>query len=455
MDFADICPDDIIFTYTKPLVWLENRYPAKMAEFGLNADVEDGFVTVLEYQDADEYVLLATGERTDPARVPYGQEVKSQVTVELERTPNLLGRCTAVISGGIGIDHPRGGFDGTIGMWQAMGRMMALEAIGMQRAIWPETWLVDDPTGDGAKVVSYADPLHGVVGRVAGGKLEVVKPEPSVFATQIIDRLERYLRIDAAVPAELGGESTSNIRTGKRGDQILSSVLDFPIQEMQEILAVALYEENKLAVAIDKKYFPQKKVIYVSMTAGSIEYAAPELFETDVHSVAYSHAGVDAQGLVVELGQMVGTGLISRRSAMETHPLIEDPQSEFDRMAQERVRDALMQGLQQMATDPQMAPVVAQVMINLRNSETEIEDAVLSVHQAMQQMQAAQQAQAAPPGMPGQPGAPEAQPGMAQPTPPPEAIAAPPQSLSNLTALLTQLRRGSRASVPNELGIAS
>src|SRR5207244_10391492 len=112
-----------------------------------------------------------------------------------------------------------------------------------------------------------------------------------------------------------------------------------------------------------------------------------------------------------------------------------------------------------MAQDPQMAPVVAQVMMNVRQSEVEVEDAVLQVHQAMQQAQAEQQAQAAQAqqGMPGAPpngvaSEPEAQPGMAQPQP---SIAAPPQGLTNLTALLTQLRRGTHANVPNELGIAS
>jgi hypothetical protein len=456
MEVGQFVPEDIIFTFTKPLAWLEACYPNQMHYFGINADTQDGFVTLIEYQDADENVLIASGEKVEPSRQPFGQEIRSEVAVELERTPNRIGHCTAVIHGGIGLDHARGYYDGTIGMWQAMARLMALEVIGMQRSIWKETWLVDDPNSDGAKVVQYADPVRGILGHVSGGKIETIAPEPSAFAPQIIDRLERFIRIEGAVPAELGGESTSNIRTGRRGDQILSSVLDFPIQEMQEILAVALQEENRIAVAIDKAYFPTKKTVYVSATAGQIDYEANTTFENDVNFVAYSHAGVDAQGLVIELGQMVGTGLISRRSAMESHPLIEDAQSEFDRIGIERVRDALLTGLQQLASDPNMAPIIAKIAKTYTFSgENEIEDAVLQVHEEMQTMQAAQAQQQAP-GMPGAPPGPEAQPGMAAPPgAPPAEIQAPPQSLTNLTALLTQLRRGSRAGVPNQLGIAS
>jgi hypothetical protein len=456
LDVGEFRPEDVIFTYTRPYAWLLPRYPQQMEQFGDPQKVQDGLFTVLEYQDADENVLCVVGtkvERSGPGYAPTTSRV--DIVVELNRAPNRVGQCTAVFAGGIGLDHARGGYDGTIGLWQAMGKIMALEAIGLQRSIWPETWIQSDGSGEAPSVITQADPLAGVVGEVSGGKLITVQPQINQGGLMMIDRLERYQRIEGGTPAELGGESTSNIRTGRRGDQILSSVLDFPLQEMQEILALSLQEENKVAIAIDKAYFPTSKSIYLSATAGEIDYEANQLWETDTNFVKYSHAGVDAQGLVVELGQLVGTGLISKRSAMESHPAIEDVQSEFDRMTQEHLRDALLNGIAQMSQDPTMAPVIAQIAIKNRGKEIEIEDAVLEIHQAIQQMQAQQQqAQAAqaqqmgPPGMPG----PEAQPGMAAPQAP---IGPPPEGLTNLTALLGQLRRGQNANVPNQLGIAS
>jgi hypothetical protein len=454
MDDGDVIPPDVIFTYPKDFGWIARNYPAAREAFGAPDMVADGPVTVLEYQDDTDYVLCAVGEKLKYPSTSFGgyqaPPERVKVSVELSRVPNRVGRCTAVLASGIGLEQARGSFDGTIGMWQALGKLMALETIGMQRSIYPEEWLIDDPNSDGASIVTHADPLRGITGHVTGGKLEIVHPLPEAFSTNIMDRLERGIRIEGGVPAELGGESTSNIRTGKRGDQILSAVLDFPIQEMQEIMAVCLQEENKVAIAIDKAYFPTAKTIALAGTAGQITYQANDTWETDVNFTAYAHAGVDAQGLVIELGQMVGTGMMSKRSAMETHPMIEDAQSEFDRITVEHLRDGLLAGLAQMAQDPNMAPVIAQTLIAAKQSETEVEDAVLQVHQALQAMQAQQAQQQAPPGAPG--ASPEGQPGMGQPIPP---IGAPPAGLTNLTSLLQSLRKGPLANVPNQLGIAS
>lgn len=454
MDAGDLVPDDIIFTYVKSYAWLQSRYP-EQANRVAGDTIQDGVFQILEYQDADELVLVAYGTKIERPTQYVESEVRAEVIIELERQPNRVGRCTAVVPGRIGLEHARGEFDGVVGLWQAQARIMALSQIGMQREIFPEEWLVDDPTGDGATIVTHADPLHGIVGHVTGGKLQTVQPNLSQMSGTHMDRLERAFRIEAGIPAELQGESGTNIRTGRRGDSVLSAVMDFPIQEHQEILAVALQEENKAAVAIDKAYFPRKKSIWISATAGEIDYEANTLWENDTHFVKYAHAGVDAQGLVIETAQRVGAGLMSKRSAMETDPLIDDPEAEFDRMEIEHIRDGLLQGLAAMAQDPTMAPIVASVTMKLRSSEVEIEDAVTQVHEAMQQMQAAQaqQAQAAgPPGAgPGGPG-PEAQPGMAQPIP---SIPQAPAGITNLTGLLTQLKRGGNAAVPNEMNLAS
>lgn len=443
MAVGDLCPEDIIFVYTKSLAWLDAMYPGNHDKFGLSPDVQDGTIQILEYQDADDCVLLATGERVDPPRVPYGEPIRTPVTIELERVPNRVGRCTAVIGNGIGLEYARGSFDGTIGLWQAMGKLMALQFIGEQRAIWPEEWLVDDPTSDGARIVQHADPLRGITGRVAGGKLEVVRSEPSQMAMQLADRMERFLRIESGSPAELGGESTSNIRTGKRGDQILSAVLDYPIQEWQEIITVALMEEDKLAIAIDKAYFPQTKSFYVSATAGEITYEADKLWTDDTHFVRYARAGLDAEGLVVELGQLVGAGMLSLRSAMEMHPAIEDPEAEFERINMERIREGLRGGLAQLAQNPETAPIVAKVAMKVRETEVEIEDAVMLVQEEMQNEQN-QQMQAQQMGGPPGPGG---QPGMAQPVP---TIAPPNPGAANLATLLAQLHRGQNAAVPSQ-----
>lgn len=453
LDVGELCPEDIIFTYAKSYAWLARRYPNHVLQFGNEKDVCDGVFSILEYQDADDTVLLAVGDKVDRARPSYMEPLRTTMIVELERAPNRVGRCTAIMAGSIGLEHARGSYDGMLGMWQAMGKIMALEAIGMQRAIWPEEWLIDDPNGDGASIVTHADPLHGITGHVTGGKLETIVPQLNQGGERLMDRLERGMRIDAGMPPELGGESGSNIRTGRRGDQILSAVMDFPLQEFQEILAVSLEEENKVAIAIDKAYFPTAKTIVLSPTGGEFEYDALKLWETDVQFVRYAHAGVDAQGLVIEGAQRIGTGTLSKRSFMEMDPLVEDPQSELDRITVEHMRDALLNGVSAMAQDPQMAPVIAQILQHARQSGVEIEDAVIEIHASLQQMQAQQAALAQQQQMGGPAGlggpTPEGQPGMSEPIP---SIASPPQGVQNLAGLLSALKKGPPAAVAPSLG---
>ncbi len=209
-------------------------------------------------------------------------------------------------------------------------------------------------------------------------------------------------------------------------------------------------EENRLAIAIDREYFPTAKSIFLSSSMGTIEYEADQLWEkgSDIQWVKYAHAGVDAAGLPVEIGQRVGMGIMSKRTAMETDPLIPDPQLEFDRMNTETLRMGLQASLAQLAQDPNMAPILAEIVSRQNNSETEIEDAILEVHRIMQQQQAAQaqqqaQMQAAQP-----PGA-EAQPGMAAGAAgAPAAISPPPPSAQALTALLSGLHRQQTAGQP-------
>lgn len=452
LDTGEMCPPDVIFTYTKSYAWIVQNYPEQVKKLNVHPEMAMSYVC-LEYIDQYEYVTAVIGAKYQPTTMVYGQETNSPGTpdgeiVELDRVPNRLGRTPTVIAGRIGLETPRGEFDGVVGLYQAQARLMALMMHGMQRAVYPEMWLVDNPnTPEGAQIVTHADPIKGITGRVTGGQLTTIHPLPEALGSNFVNDLERAIRIESGTPAELGGESTSNVRTGKRGDAILSAVLDFPIQEEQELLEVSMREENRIAIEIDKAYFPQNKSVYFSGSFGMIDYQAVDFWSGLQNLwVKFAHAGVDAQGLPVEIGQRVGMGTLSKRSAMEIDPLIEDPQGEFDRMNTETLRAGLLASLSAMAQDPSAAPMIARIMKAQRESEVEIEDAVEAVHQEMQaeQAQQAQQAQMQQP-------SPDQQPGMGAPA----AIGPPPASSQNLTSLLSGLHRQSTTGNATPTGGAS
>ena len=141
---------------------------------------------------------------------------------------------------------------------------MALEVIAVQKGVFPDTWLVGR-AGETPQIVNPADGLTGEVGVIRGGDLRDMQMQPGYMTNPAIDRLERAQRLTAGIPPEFGGESSTNIRTGRRGDAVLSAAVDFPVQEAQRIMARALQEENKLAIDMAKEYAGNKgKTFYVT-----------------------------------------------------------------------------------------------------------------------------------------------------------------------------------------------
>jgi hypothetical protein len=239
----------------------------------------------------------------------------------------------------------------------------------------------------------------------------------------MMDRIERAQRIASGTPAEFGGESTTNVRTGKRGDAILSATVDFPIQEAQEVFAASLQEENKRAIAIAKTYFGnERKSFYVSGRGakGHVDYVPNKDFEDDNNVVSYSHSGADANSLVVGLGQRIGIGIMSKQTAQEIDPFIADPELEKDRVISEGLEQALLQSIQTQASQGAIPPAdVAAIASLVASDKMDLAEAVTKIHEDAQKRQATPAPTGAPETMPGlgAPGMGAEQPAQAAPQP--------------------------------------
>ena len=404
-DPDDITPLDCIFTFGRSYKWLQSNYPDRIAQLNTNgkAPAPHEIFEVVEYVDGEVTVMAVIGKKSDP----FSNYMQGAAYVELERVVNRTGICPAVVPGRITLDRPMGQFDGLVGMYQMQAKLMALEVIAVERGIFPDTYLISRP-GESAKFISGPfDGRTGMVNVVAGGDLREAGQAQGTASGQLIDRLERSMRITSGTPAEFGGESTTNIRTGKRGDAILSAVVDFPVQEAQEILAASMQEENKRAIAIAKTYFgEQRRSFYVSRNAKHVDYIPNKDFETDENNVTYSYAGADANALVVGLGQRIGLGTMSKRSAQEVDPLIADPEREHDRVVQEALEQALLASVQQQAQAGTIPPSdLAKIMSIVVSDKLPLAEAIEKVNKMAQERQAT----AAPMGSP------ETQPGLGAP----------------------------------------
>jgi hypothetical protein len=434
LDPDDICPPDCIFTFPRSKQWLQSQYPEQtMFLYGMKDAKPDDVFEILEYVDDREHVLVACGKERDP--YDDGRDAYFDA-VPLMSIENRAGICPVVIPGRITLDRLQGQFDGILGMYQMQARLMALSVIATEKGIFPERYLVSRQGELASFVTGPFDGRTGKISIVKGGDIKDVQLNPGFMTNPTQDRLERAERLTGGIPQEFGGESTSNIRTGARGDAVLSAVVDFPVQEGQEALASALEEENRRAVAIDKAYFNKPKSFYVNFnkTKGKVDYTPGVHFTNDANFVSFSFGGADINNLIIGLGQRVGIGTLSTRTAQEIDPYIDDPELEHDRIVAESLERALLAGIEQNVIGGLYGPQdVARIMELVQTNKKDLAQAVMQVQQEAQVRQAT----------PAEPTSPEAQIGLAagpegaaQP-----AIEEPTASTANLSRLLSSLRR--------------
>jgi len=290
-------------------------------------------------------------------------------------------------------------------MYYTRARLQALTEIAIERGIFPDEYFVARP-GENPEIMQIADGKTGQLGMVKGGDIQQLQQNPGYKTDVALDRLERQERLEGSIPAEFGGESGTNIRTGSRGDSILSATVDFRVQESQELLATSMVEEDKIAIAMEKTYWGNspKSFFIPGLKGGMADYTPNKLWETDFHYVAYSASGSDVNSLIVGLGQRLGTGLMSKESAREADPLISDPELERDRLVAEGIEQALMASIQSQAADPNgpyQPDDLAFIAEQVASNKMTLPQAIQAAQKRAQERQATPAPTGAPETMPG------------------------------------------------------
>ena len=433
MEDDDVVPENCIFTSRVSASWLLNNYgPMVSDQLRFGRVDSDSRYTLLEYVCDDSMQLVVLGAEDNPEL--NASERAGLQAILLEAIPNRTGMPLAVVPQRITLDKPRGQFDGVLGMYYTRARLQALTEIAIERGIFPEEYLVARP-GENPEIMQLADGKAGILGVVKGGDIQQLQLNPGYKTDTALDRLERQERLEGAIPAEFGGESATNIRTGRRGEAVLSATVDYRVQEAQEVFANSLLHEDKIAIAIEKAYWGDQTKTFFLMgrnTVGQESYVPNKVWQTDFHYVAYSAAGSDVNNLIVALGQRLGTGLMSKESAREADPLISDPEFEHDKIIAEGVEDALLQSIQQQAANPQ-GPYQPDDLAYLTRLVVEQDVPLFEAVQRTDERARERQAQAMPEGSP------ETMPGLAMPGMGAQAPVAAPQGPPQLDQLLAQL----------------
>lgn len=440
-DPDDPVPDNTIRAFSMPYSKLLHRYPQAMSLRVSDPRAGDQRITVIEYQDEYEVTQIALGADGDGPHM-----VGSARAVRLEWAPNRAGCPLVVFAERITLDKARGAFDDMLGMFYSRARLQALNHIAIEKGIFPNEWLVARP-GEEPDIIQEADGRTGVVGIVKGGDIRTETLNPGYKTDTAIDRIERQERTSGGVPPEFGGESTSNIRTGRRGDAVLSATVDQRVQEAQSIFAHSLLAENHIAIRTELGYWGNApKSFYFSGRAKKVDYVPNKLWEYGdavKHFVSYAMPGTDINSLSVALGQKIGIGLMSKETARESDPLITDPDLEHDRIVAESIEAALLASIQAQANDPNgpyqpddLAHLARLVLVDNKS----LYEAIELTQKRAQERQATPAPEGAPETMPGL-----AMPGMGAEQPVAPSVPPPSADISNFAALMGQLRRPAAA----------
>jgi len=383
---------------------LKRRYGVDVFK-GLNKQLPSGgewkdstLVSVLEYCDSKCVMIFALSQKAETpgvvaANAPSMGNNKPDQICMLDFYPNMAGIPMAVNPSMITLDPnmPRSQFDGMLGSFQMRSRLMALSYIATFKGVLQGYWL-EGREDEEPIVHTTPDPTTGEIGKTSGGKLIPEVTNPQYSQGQLLSILEGQERQSGSVPAEMGGVSPTNIRTGKRGGQVFGNAVDFYIEAAQLAFARSGKHENKIAVAIDKGWFGStKKTFWVEWTgaAGHIEYTPNKLWTTDQNEVVYPFAGVDLSNQTLEMAQMIGLEAYSRRSFMENHPLVRDVELEEMRIQSEAIDRAGFASIQTLAADPTgpYKPTEIARMKELINEGLPWEKAVMKVDEEIAEKQ--------------------------------------------------------------------
>lgn len=382
---GNVQPTDCIFAYRRSVAWLRSMgYGPQVAQVTGKWDMpNDASMLLIEYVDeyGTQLVLTSYSEGNDISSMWESTGKMRGVILEHVMVEGLEMPCTVPMR--ITLDGAAGQFDNMIGMYFMQARLMALETIAVEKGIFPDTYLISRSGEIGRIIDGPHDGRTGLINVIAGGDIRTEQPQPGYLTNPTIDRLERNQRVTSGIPAEFGGESPSNIRTGRRGDAVLSAVIDFPVAEAQETFAFTLEEENEIAIDMAKRFAGDKTTtIYVGTgnATRAVTYSPNQVFPDNEHVVSYPAAGTDVNSLLIGLGQRIGLGIMSKETAATLDPFIDNPEVEHDRIIAEGLEQALVASIQQQAAGGQIPPLVlAKVMTLVKSDRLEIAEALQKV----------------------------------------------------------------------------
>ena len=424
-------PKNCAFIYSKSSGWLREHYPETQGWIKQISHTGTEMWDVVEWVDEEVTVIGILGPRNWETRTigSTGTIVHSR---ELKRWANPTGICPVYTPARVTLDKIISQIANLTGQVDLMAQLQALAIAAGEKSIFRDRYIIGDSIKAPQLVGGqWKDGRSGEMNIILDAKgIGEMVGNPDPYTQQMIDRLERNVRTGTGLVPQAGGETYGALRTGRGMDSMMGTAVDPRVQEMQEIMEVALENVNSIMFEQYKTYWPDKKYTMFSGwpgDKGSVEFT-PELhIETTDNVVAYTIPGSDVQGTTIQLGQLLGMKAISLHTLRSRHPYIDDPDAEGKRVEEEVIEEALLQGLTNQVAQGQIPITYLALVEKHRRKEPDLVQAILKADAEMK----AEQAKMAPAPEAGQFASPQQMPGLSGPPPmppsmPPEGAPMPP-----------------------------
>lgn len=364
----------------------------------------------------------------------------------LVTTPNRTGLCPIVVGGQISLTKAMARLAGFSAQIEVMAKMTALVIAAAEKSVFPDRYIIGKD-GDVPLLVggTWKDGRTGEPNLLANvTSVGEVRGTPDPIGMQVVDRMERNMRISTGQSSIMSGEQSTNaLRTGRAIDSLMGASMDPRIAELQRISAVATKHTNSLILETYKTWWPNRQYTLFGFgrsARGVIDFTPSVHVETTETEARYPFAGSDLDAATIRATQLVGTEMISRKTGRKIHPLVEDPEQEEQLILAEKVEAALLQTYVAQAADPAAGlPLADQARIaQLVTEGKTLSDAMTQAHKEAQE----RQAKMAPPPAPdsGMIAAPETMPGVGMPGQGQEQPAALPSTMQQTTTPLQDFK---------------
>ncbi|HUW10638.1 MAG TPA: hypothetical protein VM537_12985, partial [Anaerolineae bacterium] len=266
----------------------------------------------------------------------------------------------------------RGVFDQSIHILRTMQRLMLMTIMSTEEHAFPAI-----ATYDAVNPEDFGP--GGIVQlRSSEGRIDRLGPTAHFDVKDLIARLGEEAGKASVYPQQLSGDPGASI-VSARGINASMGALDARLALAHKQFEVLFSKVSGFLLALDETFCDaDKTIVGDSRDKNKAEKYRPSEDVAGMWAAIATYgigAGSDPANVEVRLSMHLANGLLSRETARQQLPFLEDPDSESVYILREQMQDSLVQGILAMAQggDPTMAAVALKL---LRSDDVSLDDVV-------------------------------------------------------------------------------